>query len=666
MSLNLTVKEKKFGNQWIFKDVELTFPEEGLVLLVGENGCGKSTLLNMLALMDDKYKGQYFWLGNDLKPLSANQKSQIRADDISYIMQKNNLVSYLSVKENINLRNSKFNQDDKRQIQMLSQGQQEMIAVERELQPGKRLYLMDEITANLDPANVDLVVARLMELSEHALVIVVSHDKDFWPLADFIYKVERGKILQIKAGKVGSEDTIRHKETERLEKISAGKVFQKRSYRNIVTYFFSLVLFTVTLILGWIGISLTEIDAYPELFKQAKNMSFVVATLTERERFEEIKKMYPENSFLQSTNFVVYSSDVPDDHKIHISSASKEYYADYFEGMKYKYSSSEVLIDETIPFGLGMIHDSNVNQLRSEETSFALPFENNYWGVKGMSGYKTFQTYARIPTNLLLVNVKFLKEMVDPKFSMSLDDDCFYVNNADYCTTEKVHFDYSPSLYLYDDTNIDMNEVFPDGVHVKYFSCDKINNSYLTHILVSDNTMDRYRQFYREKEKVVFSLNETNRQSILRFISNHNLEVSSVKIYDGSFFKYSSMVNGKRYLPNIVTYGGFKYSAVVLLALFTSLISYHLLVKHKRDDTILKLMGYSSVSRYLMDIIPLLIVTIIAIGLGIFLAALSLAYVNQMIQLGWLSVVIWSFVFVFSVAFSHFVIYLTNTKRIRI
>ena len=48
-----------------------------------------------------------------------------------------------------------------------------------------------------------------------------------------------------------------------------------------------------------------------------------------------------------------------------------------------------------------------------------------------------------------LVNLKFLKEMVDPKFSMSLDDDCFYVNNADYCTTEKVHFDYSPSLYLY-------------------------------------------------------------------------------------------------------------------------------------------------------------------------------------------------------------------------
>ena len=101
--------------------------------------------------MDVRFRGSYFVSGKDLKKLSPSEKCRIRREEISYILKKNNLVPYLTAGEKCCLGAKKIFGSEKKSIQSLSQGQQEMVAVERELVPGKRFYLLDEVTANLDP-----------------------------------------------------------------------------------------------------------------------------------------------------------------------------------------------------------------------------------------------------------------------------------------------------------------------------------------------------------------------------------------------------------------------------------------------------------------------------------------------------------------------------------
>ncbi len=166
--------------------------------LSGQSGCGKSTLLSLLGLLDTPSSGHYLLAGNDVSMLSRDQRAKIRSEQIGFVFQSFNLISDLTVFENVMLPLTYQTGKSKKVIQakveevlakvemshrkkhypsQLSGGQQQRVAVARALVNDPTIILADEPTGNLDSKNAQAVLQLFDKLhDEGATICMVTHD----------------------------------------------------------------------------------------------------------------------------------------------------------------------------------------------------------------------------------------------------------------------------------------------------------------------------------------------------------------------------------------------------------------------------------------------------------------------------------------------------------
>ena len=178
--------------------VSLAINKGEYVALSGPSGCGKSTLLSMMGLLDTATEGSYELSGVDVSQLNTNQRAAIRNQKIGFIFQSFNLISDLTVFENVMLPLTYQKGLVKDQIQQqvdqvltkvdmghrknhfpsqLSGGQQQRVAVARALVNNPDFILADEPTGNLDSKNAQAVMNLLEELHQDGSTIcMVTHD----------------------------------------------------------------------------------------------------------------------------------------------------------------------------------------------------------------------------------------------------------------------------------------------------------------------------------------------------------------------------------------------------------------------------------------------------------------------------------------------------------
>ncbi len=171
----------------------------------GSSGSGKTTLLNLLSGVQTPSSGTIKLLGTDLSALSASRRDQFRADHIGVVFQQFNLLPYLSTLENVTLACAfssrkkarstastdvattarqllrALNLDDemhKAPVNKLSVGQQQRVAVARELIGGPEILIADEPTSALDTDNRDRFLDLLFREAESqgCTLVFVSHD----------------------------------------------------------------------------------------------------------------------------------------------------------------------------------------------------------------------------------------------------------------------------------------------------------------------------------------------------------------------------------------------------------------------------------------------------------------------------------------------------------
>lgn len=205
---NLT---KLYGKQAIFKNASFTFPDNGLICLLGASGSGKSTLLNMLAGFDSDYSGSINILGTELKDLNSEQLCCYRRDHVGFVFQNYNLLPGYTVRENIllacNQNNDSTNQLNSllEQFDILSKtdekacnlsgGQKQRAAIIRALMNEPTIILADEPTGALDRKNSTEIMGILKEMSKERLVLVITHDKKICEFADEIVTIENGRLV---------------------------------------------------------------------------------------------------------------------------------------------------------------------------------------------------------------------------------------------------------------------------------------------------------------------------------------------------------------------------------------------------------------------------------------------------------------------------------------
>ena len=187
---------KRQGKNIIFSDLSFSFPDHGIVLLVGDNGMGKTSLLFIIALLDEAFAGTLLINGANPKALSYKKREAFRTDTVLYNAPSGNFLDSLNLKENVLL----FSEDTKKinvhdidltkTHHQISGGEEQLLTVQRCFYTSKPIILFDEITSFLNDENTNIVMDLLKGLSKEKLIIIASHDPRIWPYADDILNME--------------------------------------------------------------------------------------------------------------------------------------------------------------------------------------------------------------------------------------------------------------------------------------------------------------------------------------------------------------------------------------------------------------------------------------------------------------------------------------------
>ena len=195
--------------------VSLSVEEGTFGAIVGSSGSGKTTLLHMLGGLDAPTDGAVWVRKTALQKLSEEEKTLFRRRNIGFIFQNYNLVSTLSVRENITLpllldgasidqeflgeiiRILKLTEKLEDMPHMLSGGQQQRVAIARALSTKPAVILGDEPTGNLDSVTGMEVIGLLKRSAEqfHQTILLVTHNEEIAQMADRIIRIEDGKIV---------------------------------------------------------------------------------------------------------------------------------------------------------------------------------------------------------------------------------------------------------------------------------------------------------------------------------------------------------------------------------------------------------------------------------------------------------------------------------------
>jgi putative ABC transport system ATP-binding protein len=196
--------------------IDLQIEKGEFVAVMGPSGCGKSSLLNILGLLDTATSGDFYFIGQRVALLSANQRTLLRRNHIGFIFQNFNLIDELTVFENIELPllYTKMSKENRRKIvcesmenmdivhkmnffpQQLSGGLQQRAAVCRAVVANPDVILADEPTGNLDSTHGQMVMQLLSKLNQKGTTIVmVTHAQAYASYAQRVVHLFDGHLV---------------------------------------------------------------------------------------------------------------------------------------------------------------------------------------------------------------------------------------------------------------------------------------------------------------------------------------------------------------------------------------------------------------------------------------------------------------------------------------
>ncbi|NOR76756.1 MAG: ATP-binding cassette domain-containing protein [Draconibacterium sp.] len=213
---NITKKYTK-ENQTILalNGVTLKASEGEFVVVSGASGSGKTTLLLAAGGLLKQSSGNIQINGADIYDLTQEERSVFRANNIGFVFQQYHLIPYLTILENVKvpMLANKANISDDEVIELidslglndrlhhtpaeLSAGEKQRTALARALLFKPKILLADEITGNLDPENIEIVMKRLADFkASGGTILLVTHDKEVSKKADRVVYLEKGEVLR--------------------------------------------------------------------------------------------------------------------------------------------------------------------------------------------------------------------------------------------------------------------------------------------------------------------------------------------------------------------------------------------------------------------------------------------------------------------------------------
>jgi putative ABC transport system ATP-binding protein len=220
------------------RGVDLTVERGEWVAIMGPSGSGKSTLLHLLGGLDTPDAGEVHIAGEDVTRMNETQRALLRRAHVGYVFQFFNLVSDMSVADNVELPILLVGQSRRaarrraRELldalgigdvytaapSELSGGQQQRVALARALANAPAVLLADEPTGNLDSESARQVLALIRKEHEAGQTIVmVTHDARVAAAGDRVLVMQDGQFTQEADVRTGSSSPAVLTDLVRLE-----------------------------------------------------------------------------------------------------------------------------------------------------------------------------------------------------------------------------------------------------------------------------------------------------------------------------------------------------------------------------------------------------------------------------------------------------------------
>ena len=279
LQLKDLVKNYYVGDQTVeaLKGVNLKFRRNEFVSILGPSGCGKTTLLNIIGGLDKYTSGDLLIDGKSTKEFKDTNWDAYRNSTIGFVFQNYNLISHLSVLDNVEMalslsgvsakerkaRATKVlievgleDQISKRPNQ-LSGGQMQRVAIARALVNNPKILLADEPTGALDSTTSKQIMELIQVISKDRLVIMVTHNsKIAEKYSDRIINLLDGEVIGDTNGILdkdmgGTGESLYNKKTSMsyLQSI-------KTSFKNLYTKKGRTFITAIAGSIGIIGIAL--------------------------------------------------------------------------------------------------------------------------------------------------------------------------------------------------------------------------------------------------------------------------------------------------------------------------------------------------------------------------------------------------------------------------
>jgi len=221
VSLKDVVKTYRLGTVEVpaLRGVSLDVHIGDFISIAGPSGSGKTTLLNLIGCVDTATSGTVLVDGHDTQHLSDRELTNLRLNSLGFIFQSFNLVSVLSVFQNVEFplllqRRLSKSERSARVMSLLEQvglashtnhrpnelsgGQRQRVAVARALVTQPKIVLADEPTANLDSVTGNNIIDLMKELNQKngTTFIFSTHDAKVMSHANAVFRLADGKITE--------------------------------------------------------------------------------------------------------------------------------------------------------------------------------------------------------------------------------------------------------------------------------------------------------------------------------------------------------------------------------------------------------------------------------------------------------------------------------------
>jgi putative ABC transport system ATP-binding protein len=195
------------------RDVSLRVGAGSFVAVMGATGSGKSTLLHCAAGLDRPSEGTVTLAGREIARMRERPLTRLRRDRVGFVFQSYNLLSELTVRQNVLLparlggpRGRPLTEVlalvglaglERRRVGELSGGQRQRVAIARALVTGPSVVFADEPTGALDPTTGGHVLGLLRDAVDRdgLTVVMVTHDPVAAAVSDRLVLLRDGRIV---------------------------------------------------------------------------------------------------------------------------------------------------------------------------------------------------------------------------------------------------------------------------------------------------------------------------------------------------------------------------------------------------------------------------------------------------------------------------------------